>query len=215
MTDNKKIARLAGIWYLAFILLGGFSMLFVDDRLIIAGDAAATLENCRANMALFIFGVITYFAGYVCFLFVANALGKLFKATDGRLTLFMKITVYAGVAVALSCKAAQIIGVTTSSEALQTFYETGAAAAALFWGLWLLPLGLLILKSNYIPQIIGILLLGACVANLADFTIHFFIPNAPGAALNVCYTVGVLGELGLVLWLLIKGVKTETREGTK
>ena len=209
MLNNKKTTRIAGIWYLVFILLGAFSIMFVDDSLTVAGEAAATLENFRANMTLFIFGVIAYIAGYVCFIFVANNLGKIFKPTDNRLTLFMRFTVYIGVAVALACKTAQIIAVATSSEKFLTFYETGTAAAVIFWGLWLLPLGLLVIKSRLIPKVIGILLLGACTANLVDFAIHFIIPNTPEMILNVCYIIGMLGEFGLVLWLLIKGVRNE------
>ena len=112
-------------------------------------------------------------------------------------------------AVALACKIAQIIAVAASDEKLLVLYETGTAAAVIFWGLWLLPLGLLILKSTLIPKAIGILLLGACAANLADFTIHFFVPITPEAVLNVCYIIGMLGEFGLVLWLLIKGVNAD------
>ena len=209
MLNNKKTARIASIWYLAFIILGAFSIMFVDDSLTVAGDGLATLENFRANMALFISGIIAYIAGYICFVFVVNNLGKLFKPTNNRLTLFMRLTVYAGVTLALVCKAAQIIAVTASDEKFLSFYETGAAAAVIFWGLWLLPLGLLILKSNLIPKAIGVLLLGACVTNLVDFAIHFIVPNTPEAVLNICYIIGMLGEFGLVLWLLIKGVKTE------
>ena len=207
MVDNKKTARKAGVWYLAFILLGAFSIMFVDDVLTVTGNATVTLENFRANTALFIFGTIAYTAGYVCFIFVVNNLSRLFRTTGKQLTLFMRITVYIGVVVALACKAAQIIAFTVSDIEFLTFYETGTAAAVIFWGLWLLPLGLLILKSNLIPKIVGYLLLGACAANLADFVIHFILSSTPEVALTVCYILGMLGEFGLVLWLLIRGVR--------
>ena len=209
MNDKKKTARIAGVWYLAFIILGAFSIMFVDNNLTISGDAAATLENLRANTTLFIFGIIAYIAGYVCFIFVVNNLGKLFKPINNRLTMFMRITVYTGVAFALACKVVQIIAVTASNEKFLTFYETGTAAAVIFWGLWLLPLGLLTLKSNLIPKILGVLLFGVCAANLADLSIHFLAPNTPETALNVCYIIEMLGEFGLVLWLLFKGVKAD------
>jgi len=81
-------------------------------------------------------------------------------------------------------------------------------AAVIFWGLWLLPLGLLIFKSGFIPKIIGILLLAACVGNLIDFGMFFFAPpEISEVVLPVVYIVGMLGEFGLVLWLLIIGVK--------
>ena len=197
------------MWYLAFILLGVFSIMFVDDSLTITGNITATLENFRSNTILFIFGILAYIAGYVCFIFVVNNLGKLFKFTNSRLALFMRITVYIGVAFAIVCKTTQIYAVFNSNERFLLFYETGTAVAVIFWGLWLLPLGLLILKSNHIPKIIGFLLLGACVANIMDFVIHFIIPNTPEQVLNVCYIIGMLGEFGLVLWLLIIGVRKE------
>ena len=209
MRNNIKNARIAGVWYLAFIILGAFSIMFVDDSLTVVGDRLATLEYFRSNMVLFIFGIIAYVAGYICFIFVVNNLGRLFKSTDNRLTLFMKITVYAGVTLALACKIAQIAAVAVPDEKLLALYETGTAAAVIFWGIWLLPLGLVILKSNLIPKAIGVLLLGACAANLTDFAIHFIIPGTPEEVLKICYIIGMLGEFGLVLWLLIKGIKAK------
>jgi len=209
MTNNKKTARTAGIWYLAFILLGVFSVLFVDDTLNAAGNAIATIENINASMGLFIIGVIAYFAGYICYIFVVNTLGKLFKDTDSKLTMMMKLIVYLGVAVVLICKVMQVYAVYTHQSGFYTLYETGTAITTVFWGLWLLPLGLLILKSSFIPKTIGYLLLAACVTNLIDFTIHFFAPDTPDMVLTICYIVGMIAEFGLVLWLLVKGVMRE------
>ena len=72
MINNKKSARIAGIWYLAFILLGAFAIMFVDDTLTVTGDAAATIANIRSNSVLFCFGTVAYFAGFVCFILTAN-----------------------------------------------------------------------------------------------------------------------------------------------
>lgn len=209
MIDNKKTARIAGFWYLAFILLGAFAIMFVDERLSVAGDAAATIANIRANGMLFGFGIAAFIAGYVCFILTANALGRLFKSTDSRLTLLMKIFVFAGTALVLACKIAQLVAVIAHAENLLTVYEKGSVAAGIFWGLWLLPLGLLILKSNLIPKVIGILLLGACISNLADVGVFFFAPGTPEVVMSVIYVIGMLGEFGLLFWLLIKGVKEQ------
>ena len=225
MKNYKKIARIAGAWYLAFIFLGAFSVMFIDDSLTVVGDASATIKNLRTNQTLFLFGIIAYIAGYVCFIFVANNLSKLFNQSNSytpitpddrlsvppynRLIILMKIFVYSGVALALACKVSQVIAAIFSNIKYLVFYETGSVAASIFWGLWLFPLGLLIFKSGLMPKTIGALLLGACAANLVEFLLLFIAPNTPEAILTVCYIVGMKGEFSLVLWLLIKGVNNK------
>jgi hypothetical protein len=214
MTD-KKIARIAGVWYLAFILLGAFAMMFVDERLSVAGDTAATIESFRTNGVLFGFGLASYIAGFACFVLMVGALCRLFKSVDNRLTRLMMAFVLTGTAIALICKLAQTAAVvlpaiepqSNTAGALLSFYANGGMAAEIFWGLWLIPLGLLILKSDLIPTVIGILLLVTCVCHLLDFGIFFFAPSVSAMVQPVLY-VGEIGEFVLVLWLLIKGVKT-------
>ncbi|MDA3955581.1 DUF4386 family protein, partial [Oceanispirochaeta sp.] len=75
-----------------------------------------------------------------------------------------------------------------------------------FWGLWLLPLGLLIFKSGFIPRIIGILLICACVCYLIDFFFYFFFPSLIAIADLPLSLVETTAEVVFILWLLIKGV---------
>jgi hypothetical protein len=220
MTD-KKTARIAGVWYLAFILLGAFAMMFVDEKLSVAGDAAATVESFRANGLLFGFGLVAYIAGFVCFVLMVGTLCRLFKPVDNRLTRLMMAFTSAGTAIALICKLAQAVAVvipavepqSNTAGTLLSFYTDGSMAAEIFWGLWLLPLGLLILKSGLIPKVIGILLLVAGVCHLFDFG-TFFFARSVSATIQPALYVGEIGEFVLVLWLLIKGVKTRGPRGT-
>ena len=78
----------------------------------------------------------------------------------------------------------------------------GAFIAAIFWGLWLLPMGLLIFKSNFIPKLIGILMFVAGFGYIVDSAALFLLPN-----LNIDFSkFTFIGEFLLLLWLLIKGV---------
>ena len=78
----------------------------------------------------------------------------------------------------------------------------GAFITAIFWGLWLFPLGYLIFKSNFIPKLIGILMIVAGFGYIVDSVALFLLPD-----LNIDISrFTFYGELFLILWLLIKGV---------
>ena len=84
-------------------------------------------------------------------------------------------------------------------------HTAGYLIAQIFFGLWLLPLGYLVYKSGFMPKIVGILLIAACVGYLIDVFTYFLIPNF-GVTIGE-YTF--IGELVMLLWLLIKGVNVE------
>ena len=86
-------------------------------------------------------------------------------------------------------------------------HRYGIILAQIFWGLWLFPLALLIFKSQYLPRVIGILLVAACSAYAVSSLTYLLAPEHGEAVTNVALTVGGLGELALMLWLIIRGAK--------
>jgi Domain of unknown function (DUF4386) len=90
---------------------------------------------------------------------------------------------------------------------LLRLYGQGNSLAQIFWGLWLLPFGLLVIKSRLIPRLLGILLMTSCCAYLIS---SFTLVLAPAYSTTVSMAstgVGGVGELAVLLWLLIKGVR--------
>jgi hypothetical protein len=77
------------------------------------------------------------------------------------------------------------------------------------WGLWLLPFGLLVMRSRFVPRILGILLIiNGCAYIAATMTTVL----APDYA-NVVASIAIIpetGELWIALWLLIMGVRPQT-----
>jgi hypothetical protein len=75
--------------------------------------------------------------------------------------------------------------------------------------------GYLIIKSGgYIPRIIGIFLIISSAGYLIDSFAYFLLPNYNDYKtifLVVVAVPGVIGELSLAFWLLIKGVKVQQR----
>jgi len=82
----------------------------------------------------------------------------------------------------------------------------GFMVAQVFWGLWLIPFGILVFRSGFLPRILGVLLVIACFGYLANSFVGFgVLPRV------VSRTVGQLtiGELPIIFWLLIRGAKDQ------
>src|SRR5437763_16140637 len=59
MTSPKRLARVAGVLYLLVGITGGFAEGFVEPKMYVAGDAAATAANIVANAPLVRLGVVS------------------------------------------------------------------------------------------------------------------------------------------------------------
>ena len=85
----------------------------------------------------------------------------------------------------------------------------GVAVVEIFWGLWLLPFGLLVIKSGFVPRVFGFFLIAACFGYLADSFVHLLFPAHRYLVVPVTALTGTLGEFSIILWFLIKGVKNQ------
>src|SRR5271170_8430176 len=74
MKSNKKTARIAGVLYLLVGIFGGFAEGFVDPKMYVAGNAAATAANVVANAGLVRMGVVAHLLDGTFFVFLAMAL---------------------------------------------------------------------------------------------------------------------------------------------
>jgi hypothetical protein len=83
-------------------------------------------------------------------------------------------------------------------------HRSGVLVAQIFWGLWLLPLSSLVLRSGFLPRLLGILVLIGAAGYLVDSGMHLLFPGRPTIS-----QFTALGELLLPLWLLGKGVTVE------
>jgi hypothetical protein len=88
-----------------------------------------------------------------------------------------------------------------------TLQEYGTLIVEIFWGLWLLPFGLLVFKSGFIPKILGILLVLACFGYVVHSFTFILLPHYEAIVETYAGAPEAIGELSMVLWLLIIGVK--------
>jgi hypothetical protein len=222
----KKNARIAGLWYLLMALTGPIGLLYVPLKLVVPGDATVTANNILASETLFRIGIVSNILCQVAFIFLVLALYRLLKGVDQQLALLMVALVLVAVpiaflnmlnplAVLLLLSGADFLSVFAADQlhALAMVFlnlqEYGTTIVEIFWGLWLLPFGLLVFKSGFLPKILGIFLIAACFGYVIhSFTFLLF----PGYTDKVSSIVGVpeaIGELSMVLWLLIIGVREQ------
>jgi len=89
---------------------------------------------------------------------------------------------------------------------LVRLHEQGLIVASIFWGLWLFPLGILVIRSGFFPRVLGVLLMVAGIAYVASAGASLVLPryaDLVGQLVMVLY----FGELPFILWLLIRGVR--------
>jgi len=230
MTSRKTTARTAGWIYLGVAVTGGFSMLYVPS-LIVAGDAAATLRNIAASEGLYRLGLVSGLACQALFVFLGLALYRLLAEVDRARARLMVGLVVTGAAVAFLNMLNQVPALVVVSgapyldafepaqrQALAMFFldlqAQGIVLAKVFFGLWLIPLGLLIVRSGFLPKALGVLLVVGGVGYVVDVLVHFLAPSVAPTVAPIATAPSGIAEVGLILWLLIKGAKEEP-ENTK
>jgi hypothetical protein len=222
MDSINKTARTAGLLYSLMIPLGIFGILYVPSSIIVTGNINATIENILANEMVFRLSILTSLTLQVCHIFIVLLLYKLLKPVNKTMGLFMvifmlvsvpismvnELTNY-GVLILLKCSNGMLSSgpeqLNTLVPLLLELHHQGINIASIFWGLWLFPMGYLVIKSGYIPKFLGYLLLLAGLGYMVDVIIVALFPES---GLSVGAFVG-WGEILFPLWLLIMGVKTD------
>jgi Domain of unknown function (DUF4386) len=229
MASKTSLARVAGLLYLIVAVCGGFSELYVRSRVVVPGDAVATAENVSASATLFRIGFVSDLVNITCFLLVALTLYVLLKHAGHEVALAMVLFVAVSVAimgvnllnhlgallVATGAGYSAALGGDAAAALVMLFldlHKHGYLIAQAFFGLWLLPLGYLVLRSGYFPRALGVLLVAACLGYTADLVAVLAFPSLASSLSPFVLAPAVVAEVSLVLWLLVKGVKVQARE---
>jgi hypothetical protein len=218
----KRTARIAGALYLLMGIGTAFGMGYVDPLLRASGNGAVTANAIRLSEALVFAGCASTTLGLVAMLVLSNVLYGLFEHVDRDQARLLVIFVAVGVAIWLVNMANLLVAIPLARGdglpptfdpaerygLMMTFlraYRCGGAVAMIFWGLWLLPFGLLIVRSGFAPNVLGILMAVGCFPYLMHSAALLFFPDF--AAITARGLIlPTLGEVGTIAWLLIKGV---------
>lgn len=219
LTSNP--GRQAGILYFLMILLGGFSIVYVPSKLIVPGDATATAKNILASETIYRLSVVTGLISAVVFMFLARALYRLLKDVSKAHASLMVTLVMVSVAIGFALTVNDVAAVTVlrgtdflsgfdqpQREAFSMLFlhlsSQGMLVAQIFWGLWLFPFGVLVMRSGFLPRILGVLLIVNGIALLVASLTGLLLPPYARAVNRIVF-VAELGEIWMMLWLLIRG----------
>ncbi|MEV4712331.1 DUF4386 domain-containing protein [Micromonospora sp. NPDC049374] len=222
-----RTARTTGLFYLGLGIAGALGFLTIRPMIFEAGDADATLANLVANESLARIGVTFELLVVLTQTLAAVWFYRLFRAIDstaaGSIAAFGIVN-----AVAILGSAAMLgtaLGVATdgaggAADTVQLLYlvsENLWAVGGLFFGLWLMPMGWCVLRSGWLPRVLGWILVTGGVGYVLMTFVRYLAPGA-GIAADLLVVPATVGELWILGYLVIFGVRkralTETPRTT-
>lgn len=228
----RRAALIAGIVMLVMAACAAFAVGYVNGSLIVKGDANATLSNIQSSFALFRGGVFGWLVILLSDIVVAWALYIFLKQVDNSVSMLgawfrLVYCAILGTAILNLINIIQLSGGDSSLAAVQS--DLTKAQVMLFvnafskmwsfglivFGCHLLIVGNLVLKSGFIPKILGILLLIAALSYIVVHVLHVFFPQIEQTTVileNILSLPMALGELAFGIWLIVKGGKTSVSD---
>ena len=216
-TGPRTLARIAGLLYLILAVLGGWAQLHARGSVLVEGDAARTAANIVEHETLFRLGLVADILMATVFVLLGLVLHRLLHHVDERAAtaLLVFVSVGAGsILVNLTFHVGALLAATRPGHSadqvllLLDLHQQGYVLGGVFFGLWLLPTGWLARRSEMLPSWLGTMVMVAGVAWLADPLLAFGLPDAPALIRTLVEVPTSVGEFGLMLYLLIRGVRT-------
>jgi hypothetical protein len=231
MSSTRNPGRVAGLWYLLLVVLGPLRLIYIPNKLFVPGNAAATVNNIAAHEWLFRFGIVSDVVGAVILILLVMAFYRLFKGVDQNLAVL--VVIFGGVMPALLdfvsvvydaaalmvVRGADFLSVfdNPQRDALAMLFlklsDHQTTAAEILWGVWLLPLAVLVYRSRFLPRFLGVwlvfngfayVILSLTGELLPQYYDNVFLYSQPA----------FFGELALMLWLVIKGARPPALDAT-
>lgn len=225
--SQRQAALVAGFAIVIMAAAAGFAASYVLDSLFVPGDAAATANNIEASELLFRSGIFGWLIILICDVLAAWGLYVFLKPVNQSLSLLSSwfrliYTAVLGTAllnfviVLLLISGADYLAAfeTAQLQALVLIFLNGFnnlwSIGLVVFGIHLLLLGYLVLKSGFIPKIWAVLLLIASLGYMITNVANLLVPNyeAYKGTIELIFILPmILGELGLAFWLLFRGGK--------
>jgi len=220
----QQQARTAGLLYVVLAIIAPIGLMYVPGKLIVSGNATATADNIRASEGLLRIGIASELIHQAVAVFLVLALYRLFKPVNDMLAKQMLILgslVSVPIMFVNSLNHIAALILVSGANFLSVFekpqldalaylfvrlHSEGITVASIFWGLWLFPFGMLVIRSGFIPRVLGYLLMIAGVGYLSSAFATLVLPQyAP--LVNKLALPLEFGELPIIVWLLIWGAK--------
>jgi len=218
---NKKTARIAGMVFLLMVIFGLAAEIFFRQKIFSTSDMATTANNILSNTFLYRAGVLSDMLMSLSYMLTALILYKLLSSVNKNMAATMVVFATAGSVLLLFNILIEIapLYILNGNEFMSTFnssqrqslamlfynlYQHGYMIGQIFFSLWVLPLGILIYKSGFIPKVLGILFIIETIFGLLAVTVHFLIPNA--TLESIMMIPMMIAEFSFMFYLLIRGI---------
>lgn len=216
MASLTKIARVAGTLHLLLLPFGIFSFVYIPLKLIVRDSISLTVQNISENIFLFRLSSISHLLSQIIVVFLALSLYRLFSSVNQNRALLVLIFTLLVVPISFinevhnfgiiylienECESFLSDQLNALVSLLLDLSRNGVLIAQIFWGLWLLPLGLLVHESGYVPKIIGFFVIIAGLAYLFDSIVQLLMPGFP-----IISQFTFILEITFPIWLLTKGI---------
>ena len=230
MSSTKNPGRFAGLLYVLFSIPGVFAMIYVPSKLIVHGDAAATASNIAASETLFRLGIAAQLISQAGFILVALALYDLLKGVNRRYASLMVTFVAVSIPIAFLnelnsiaalalVRGADFLSIVEKPQrdALAMLFLNlhfqGFVVDEIFFGLWLLPLALLVYRSRFLPRLLGVWLALDGLAWVIMSLTGILWPQYYDKVFTWAQPAS-FGEVAFMLWLVIKGARAPALDAT-
>jgi hypothetical protein len=227
-TSTNSQGRLAGLLWFLTALTGGFGMFYIRSKVFVPGDASATATHIVTAEFLFRVAIVNILLSQVFFFFFGLTLFRLFKDIDRKTAtvLLAASMMTVGIAVVnvlnlfgalVAVSQVDYLKVFTPEQlnSIATFFlrmngSFGQGLLEIFWTPIYFSFGLLIIKSRFLPKILGILLMIMSIGYAVNILTKFLVPQFyPAFFTELAMTLGALGGIPTMLWLLIMGAKVQ------
>jgi hypothetical protein len=220
----RRDARIAGVLYLLVALTAPIGLLYVPGRVVVSDNATATADHLRASEWLVRLGIASELVHQAICVFLVLALYRMFRGVNEY---HAKQVVILGALVSVPIMFVNVLNevaallLASRPEFLTAFdppkldalaylfiylHAQGIVVASIFWGLWLFPFGLLVIRSTFVPRVLGFSLMVAGGAYLASAVTTLLAPRYSVEVGRLALPLQ-MGELPIVVWLLVQGVK--------
>ena len=222
LTKLKKIARKAGLLYLSLAVCAAFAIAYVPSQIVVNEDYQSTLKNLISNENIFRLGIASHLVSQVLFIFLSLLLYNLFKHINHDRARLMVVLVVVQIPIVFVAEAFNLVALLSAKGdllksltlieradyvyLLLKLHDKTLGLLEAFWGLWLIPLGLLIYHSRIIPKIIGALVIAGGVAYIIELISMLLFPGIHLMFVNFTPIVYSIAEIVFIFWLLIKGI---------
>lgn len=221
MSAPVSTARWTGVFYLGLAVAGIVGFLLVRGELYVADDAGATLANLVDRASLARLGVAADLTIVLTQALAALWFFKLFRSEDsfaaGAIAAFGLVNAAAIlVATAFSATALAVAGDASlapgadQAATVQILYQLNGVAwnvGGLFFGLWLIPMGYVVVSRRVMPVLLGWVLIAGGVAYVIATYLTELAPDAPSAIGDVLTGLATIGEVWMIGYLLSFGIR--------